>query len=74
MSNEQNQNKWRVVPETDPNFEGTELGKLLKGLMQLQSHYETELQKDLESLAVLEQGLSKWELQKKKRKVDPNGG
>ena len=73
MSNEQNQNRWREVPNADPNFEGTELGKMLEGLKQLQAHYEGNLQKDLESLAVLQQGLAKWELKKKKRKVDPNG-
>lgn len=73
MSNEENQSRWKVVPESEPNFEGTELGKMLEGLKKLQAHYEGELQKDLETLAVLQQGLAKWELQKKKRKVDPNG-
>tara|TARA_B100001287_G_C22646768_1_gene513137 strand:+ start:129 stop:350 length:222 start_codon:yes stop_codon:yes gene_type:complete len=73
MSNEQEQNRWRVVPESEPNFEGTDIGKMLEGLKNIQAHYEGELQKDLETLSVLQQGIAKWELQKKKRKVDPNG-
>ncbi len=67
-----NENKWRKTPR-QPNLEGTEIGKLLDGLQQLQAHYEGELQKDLANLAVLQQALSKWEMQKKTRKVDPNG-
>ena len=65
--------KWRKVSDNKPNLEGTEIGKVLEGLKQLQSHYEGNLQKDLANLAVLQQALSKWELQKKTRKADTNG-
>lgn len=64
--------KWRKTPE-QPNLDGTEVGKLLKNLRTLQAHYEGKLQEDLGNIAVLEQALAKWELQKRKRKVDPNG-
>lgn len=64
--------KWKKTPEA-PNLEGTEVGKLLENLRTLQAHYEGLLQEDLANLAVLQQGIAKWELQKKKRKVDPNG-
>jgi hypothetical protein len=67
-----NENKWKKTPE-NPNLNGTEVGKLLENLKTLQAHYEGKLQEDLGNLAVLEQALAKWELQKKKRKVDPNG-
>lgn len=67
-----NENKWKRTPE-DPNISGTEVGKLLENLRTLQVHYEGKLQEDLGNLAVLEQALAKWELQKRKRKVDPNG-
>ena len=70
MSNENS--KWKKTPE-EPNLNGTEIGKLLENLRTLQAHYEGKLQEDLGNLAVLEQALAKWELQKKKRKVDPNG-
>jgi hypothetical protein len=71
MSNENS--KWRKTPDQAPNLEGTEVGKILENLRTLQAHYEGKLQEDLGNLAVLEQALAKWELQKKKRKVDPNG-
>jgi hypothetical protein len=67
------ENKWQKTPESPPNLEGTDIGKVLDGLKQLQSHYESQLQENLGHLAALEQGIAKWELQKKKRKVDPNG-
>jgi hypothetical protein len=67
-----NENKWTRTPE-EPNLNGTEVGKLLDNLKTLQAHYEGKLQGDLGNLAVLEQALAKWELQKRNRKVDPNG-
>jgi hypothetical protein len=67
------QNKWTKTTERAPNFEGTEVGKLLENLKKLQSHYEGDLQKDLGHLAVLQQALGKLEAQKRNRKVDPNG-
>ena len=67
-----NENKWTRTPE-EPNLNGTEVGKLLDNLKTLQAHYEGKLQEDLGNLAVLEQALAKWELQKRNRKVDPNG-
>lgn len=71
MSDEEN--RWRVIPEENPNLEGTEIGKVLEGLKQLQNHYQSKLNEDIGNLALLQQALAKWELQKKKRKVDPNG-
>ena len=71
MSNDQS--KWKESTGEAPNLEGTELNEVLNGLKQLLAHYESELEKDVGNLAVLQQALSKWELQKKKRKVDPNG-
>jgi len=71
MSNDQS--KWKETTGQAPKLEGTELNEVLNGLKQLLAHYEGELEKDVGSLAVLQQALSKWELQKKKRKVDPNG-
>ena len=71
MSNDQG--KWKETTGQAPNLEGTELDKVLSGLKQLLAHYERELQKDVGNLAIMEQALKKWELQKKKRKVDPNG-
>ena len=65
--------KWRKTPE-EPNLEGTVLGELLEGLKKLQDHYEGELEQEVGNLAVLQQGLAKSELQKKRRKVDPHGG
>tara|TARA_A100001035_G_C27623771_1_gene426673 strand:- start:466 stop:678 length:213 start_codon:yes stop_codon:yes gene_type:complete len=70
MSNENS--KWKKTPE-NPNISGTEVGKLLEHLRTLEAHYEGKLQEDLGNLAVLEQALAKWELQKRNRKVDPNG-
>lgn len=67
-----NENKWRKTPE-NPNIDNTEAGKLLENLRILQAHYEGKLQEDLGNLASLQQALAKWELQKRKRKVDPNG-
>lgn len=69
MSND----KWKQTTGQPPNLEGTELDNVLSGLKQLLAHYERELQKDVGNLAIMEQALKKWELQKKKRKVDPNG-
>lgn len=66
-------NKWKKTTNQDPNFDGTEVGKLLESLKKLQSHYEGDLQKDLGHLAFLQQALGKLETQKKNRKVDPNG-
>jgi len=70
MSNENS--KWKKTP-SEPNLNGTEVGKLLSNLKTLQAHYEGQLQGDLAHLAALEQALAKWELQKRNRKVDPNG-
>jgi hypothetical protein len=67
-----NGNKWKRTPK-EPNLNGTEVGNLLGNLKTLQAHYEGKLQEDLGNLAVLEQALAKWEIQKRKRKVDPNG-
>ena len=66
-------NKWKKANGQAPNLEGTEVGKLLEGLIQLRDHYEGKLQEDLGNLAVLQQALAKVEMQKKKRKADPNG-
>lgn len=71
MSNDQG--KWKETTGQPPNLEGTDLDKVLSGLKQLLAHYEGELQKDVGNLAIMEQALKKWELQKKRRKVDPNG-
>ena len=71
MSNDQG--KWKETTGQPPNLEGTDLDKVLSGLKQLLAHYESALEKDVGNLAVMQQALSKWELQKKKRKVDPNG-
>ena len=73
MSNDQNQNRWRTVPDENPNLEGTEIGKMLEGLKQLQAHYESKLSEDMANISLLQQAIAKWELQKKNRKVDPNG-
>jgi len=66
-------NKWKKTTNQTPNFEGTDIGRLLENLKQLQSQYEGDLQKDLGNLAFLQQALGKLETQKKNRKVDPNG-
>lgn len=70
MSNDEN--KWKKTTE-NPSLEGTDVGKLLENLKQLQVHYEKELQGSLGNLAFLEQAMGKLTAQKRRRKADPNG-
>ena len=65
--------EWKQTSNQAPNLENTEAGKLLEGLQQLHSYYDSELKKSKSQLQYLQQALVKLENQKKTRKTDRNG-
>ena len=71
MSNDQG--KWKETTNQEPNFDNTDVGKILDGLQQLHAHYDSELKKSMNQLQYLQQALVKLETQKKTRKTDSNG-
>ena len=64
--------EWTKTEGKKPNLDGTEVGSLVEKLKVLSSYYEGQLTQELSKLEQLNNLKTKYELQRKSRKVDPN--